>query len=134
MFLKVFGNSTANAVHFPVTMMLIESIQCTTAYFSILEPGTIIPVHQGLYKGVLRYHLGLIVPDDIENVFISVDGQTLHWREGDDIMFDDMYDHYVINNTNQPRAARAHTETHTTRRALRVRVCAHVVAILFYDI
>lgn len=35
----------------------------TTAFFSILEPKSHIPPHRGPYKGVLRYHLGLLVPE-----------------------------------------------------------------------
>ena len=32
------------------------------AMFSILSPRKHIPPHRGPYKGVLRYHLGLIIP------------------------------------------------------------------------
>ena len=34
--------------------------------FSILEPGKRIPLHTGPYNGVLRLHLGLVVPDPAE--------------------------------------------------------------------
>ena len=34
------------------------------AFFSILEPGKSIPAHEGPYCGYLRYHLGLIVPEE----------------------------------------------------------------------
>jgi len=43
-----------------------RALQCvpglTTAMFSIFEPGTRVPAHRGPYNGVLRLHLGLIVP------------------------------------------------------------------------
>jgi len=33
-----------------------------TAFFSILAPGKHLPAHRGPYKGVMRYHLGLLIP------------------------------------------------------------------------
>ena len=47
----------------PQTAALMRSIPgMTTAMFSILSPRKHILDHRGPYKGVLRYHLGLIVP------------------------------------------------------------------------
>ena len=103
LFLRVFNNDTTIISHFPVTKSLIDTCDCTTAYFSILEPGTTIPPHVGISRGVLRYHLGLIVPDDYKNCFIIVDGVKLHWTVGSDVMFDDLFLHEVQNNTNQQR-------------------------------
>jgi aspartyl/asparaginyl beta-hydroxylase (cupin superfamily) len=34
-----------------------------TAFFSILAPGKHLPAHRGPYKGVMRYHLGLLIPE-----------------------------------------------------------------------
>ena len=39
-----------------------------TAMISILSPRKHILDHRGPYKGVLRYHLGLIVPQDAESL------------------------------------------------------------------
>lgn len=104
LFLRVFNNDTEMVEHFPETIKLINSCPCTTAYFSMLEPGTHIPAHKGVYKGVYRYHLSLIAPRDWHNCFIIVDGKKLHWKEpGNDIMFDDMYLHEVYNNTSERR-------------------------------
>src|SRR6188508_287671 len=35
-----------------------------TAFFSVLEPRQHITPHWGYYKGFLRYHLGVIIPND----------------------------------------------------------------------
>lgn len=32
-----------------------------------------------------------------------MNGKVLHWREGEDLMFDDMFLHYAENNTTQQR-------------------------------
>ena len=54
----------------------------TTAMFSILSPRKHILDHRGPYKGVLRYHLGLIVPKDAEACRIRVGEDFRHWEAG----------------------------------------------------
>ena len=85
--------SDANCARCPETTRLIEAIPgMETAMFSILAPGKRIPPHTGPYKGVLRYHLGLVVPDaPVEQVGIRVGGETAGWSEGASLVFDDSY-------------------------------------------
>lgn len=88
----------------PKTTQLIESVPgMKTAFFSILGPGKHIPPHRGFYKGVLRYHLGLIVPTPEEKCRIRVGDSIRHWEEGKSLIFDDTYDHEVWNETNGRR-------------------------------
>jgi len=75
----------------------------TSASISILEPNTNIPPHRGYLKNILRYHLGIIIPTD-KKPFIVCDGIKYYWKEGEGIMFDDMYVHYVENPSNYRRA------------------------------
>ena len=50
----------------PRTAALMREIPgMSTAMFSILSPRKHILAHRGPYKGVLRYHLGLIVPQPL---------------------------------------------------------------------
>ena len=103
LYLRAFNKNTSIANYFPKTMNLINKCPCTLAFFSVIGPHTKLKPHIGIYKGVLRYHLGLIIPKKWNQCFIKVDGQTLYWHEGDDIMFDDMFLHHVENNTDEPR-------------------------------
>jgi len=103
LFLRIFGVDTDAAKLFPKTMKLINSCPCTLAFFSVFEPGTKLKPHVGVYKGVIRYHLPIIIPDDWHKCFINVNGQVLNWKEGEDLMFDDMFLHYAENNTKQQR-------------------------------
>ena len=48
-----------------------------------LSPRKHILDHRGPYKGVLRYHLGLIVPEDAESCRIRVGEDIRHWEEGE---------------------------------------------------
>ena len=74
-----------------------------TALFSILEPGKRLPSHRGPYNGVLRLHLGLIVPSAGQNLAIRVGSEIYQWQEGRVLIFDDAYEHEVWNNTDCSR-------------------------------
>ncbi len=105
-FLYGYGEKAEeNCARCPRTTELIEQVPgMTTAFFSILSPGKHIPAHRGPYKGVLRYHLGLKVPEPAEKCRIRVADQVVHWEEGDSIVFDDTYNHEVWNETDGERA------------------------------
>jgi ornithine lipid ester-linked acyl 2-hydroxylase len=88
----------------PKTAELMQRIPgMTTAMFSILSPRKHILDHRGPYKGVLRYHLGLIVPEDAESCKIRVGEDFCHWREGQSMIFDDTFNHEVWNATDETR-------------------------------
>lgn len=97
-------DSADNCARCPGTARLLRAVPgAKTAFFSILKPGTHIPAHCGPYKGVIRYHLGLIVPQPAENCRIRVGDTTTHWEEGKSLMFDDTYEHEVWNDTHGMR-------------------------------
>ncbi len=84
----------------PQTARLVAQVPgMLTAFFSILEPGKHIPPHRGPYKGILRYHLGLIVPEPVACCRLRVGDQYRTWREGGSLVFDDTYEHEVWNDT-----------------------------------
>jgi len=74
-----------------------------SALISIIAPGAYIPPHSDPAKGVIRYHLAFKVPKNRQNCFIEVNGQRYHWEEGKGVLFDDVYDHWVQNGTNEYR-------------------------------
>lgn len=94
-----------NRRHCPETTRLLEQVpEMRTAMFSILSPGKHIPPHRGAYNGLLRYHLGLRVPEPHDKCRIRIADQTVAWREGESIVFDDTYNHEVWNDTDGIRA------------------------------
>lgn len=96
--------SDANGARCPRTAALLGSIPgLTTAFFSILSPGKHIGLHRGPWRGVLRYHLALKVPDPPSAAGITVDRETAHWEEGRSLLFDDGYDHEAWNDTDGVR-------------------------------
>jgi aspartyl/asparaginyl beta-hydroxylase (cupin superfamily) len=86
-----------NASRCPRTSAAIAAIpNVFQAFFSILEPGKSIPEHEGPYCGYLRYHLGMIVPEDSPPQ-IRVRDQHYTWQERQSMLFDDSWNHEVIN-------------------------------------
>jgi beta-hydroxylase len=93
-----------NCARCPETTRLLKTIPgLQTAFFSIFDGATHLPEHRGNFKGVLRYHLGLIVPEPAEACAIRVGGDLAHWAEGKSLVFDDSHPHEAWNRTNAPR-------------------------------
>ena len=86
------------------TAELLEQIPgLRTAFFSILAPKTRLTPHRGPFKGVLRYHLALIVPDDPQTCGIRVGNELRHWRTGRSLVFDDTHTHEAWNDADEVR-------------------------------
>ncbi|MBD2462548.1 aspartyl/asparaginyl beta-hydroxylase domain-containing protein [Oscillatoria sp. FACHB-1407] len=105
-FFWAFGfKSKVNCDRCPETTKLLKKIPgLKVAFFSILAPGKHIPEHYGKHKGLIRYHLGLKVPEPREKCRIRVADQYAHWEEGKSLIFDDTYMHEVWNDTDGYRA------------------------------
>lgn len=88
----------------PKTAALLQKIPgLQTAFFSILAPGKHVPRHKGITKGVLRCHLGLVVPRERQQCYMDVGGVRCVWEEGQALVFDDRYPHEVHNDTTEER-------------------------------
>ena len=104
LYFKWLGDMNSHArVLCPESCKIIESLPgVKIAMFSVLNPGAHIKLHNGPYKGMLRYHLGLKTPND-DDCFICIGGHRYSWRDGEGILFDDTRKHYVRNDTNETR-------------------------------
>jgi ornithine lipid ester-linked acyl 2-hydroxylase len=92
-----------NLARCPHTQAVVEQIPgLNSAFFSILAPGTHIPDHRGVTKGLITCHLGLIVPRD-GDVRMRVHDRIVRWAEGETLVFDDTYQHEVWNDTSGTR-------------------------------
>lgn len=104
--LRMFGkDNIENQNKCPITREILrDNPEILTAFFSIMEPHKTLPSHYGPFKGILRYHLGLLIPPkEAGNCFISVDNIIYEWKEGEGILFDETYKHFVMNQTDYPR-------------------------------
>jgi ornithine lipid ester-linked acyl 2-hydroxylase len=96
--------SDANIALCPETWRLVQQIPgLKTAMFSIFQPGKRLPPHRGPYNGVLRLHLGLLVPEHDRNLGIRIGSEERSWNEGSVLVFDDAYEHEAWNETGKPR-------------------------------
>jgi aspartyl/asparaginyl beta-hydroxylase (cupin superfamily) len=96
--------SETNIALCPETWRIVRQIPgLKTAMFSIFEPGKRLPPHRGPYNGVLRLHLGLLVPEHDGNLGIRIGPETRTWDEGSVLIFDDAYEHEVWNDTGNVR-------------------------------
>lgn len=104
-FFYAFGNKEKeNCARCPETVRILDKIPgMNTAMFSILGPGKHIPPHRGPYKGVLRYHLGLIIPKPDGSCRIRVGSDVRPWKEGKSLIFDDSHEHEVWNDSDSYR-------------------------------
>ena len=88
----------------PETWRILQKIPgMKSAMFSIFEPGKHLPPHRGPYNGVLRFHLGLVVPDQPDKIGIRIDKEVCHWKEGEALIFDDAYEHEAWNHSDSVR-------------------------------
>ena len=104
-FLIGYGNRIEeNIARAPKTSELVGKIPgLNSAFFSILAPGSAITPHRGVTKAFITGHLGLVVPKDRKALWMRVDDQRLHWKEGKWLLFDDTYEHEVVNNSDETR-------------------------------
>lgn len=80
----------------PATTTACRSIPgLENAGFSRFLPGTHLYPHRGELSGVLRCHLGLVVPDG--EVAIRFGDEARTWREGRCLVFDDGFEHEAWN-------------------------------------
>ncbi len=104
-FLYGFGQQLKkNCAQAPFTTSLLEKVpNIEISWFSILSPGYHIPPHRGVTKGILRVHLGLIIPKEQKQCRIRVDNQIQHWEPGKIFVLDDTFEHEVWNDTEDER-------------------------------
>lgn len=119
---KTEGFIEENCQRCPETAALLKKIpRIKQAFFSILYPGQHIKAHTGYYYGFLRYHLGVMIPDNNrdEKCWLRVnddieanekrDKSTIDdcakyfWKNGEGVIFNDNYLHDAANESDQIR-------------------------------
>jgi beta-hydroxylase len=87
----------------PNTVELLKGIPAVKgAMFALLDPRSHLNPHRDPFAGSMRYHLGLVTPNS-DTCFISVDGERYFWKDGEAVLFDETYIHFVENNTDETR-------------------------------
>jgi beta-hydroxylase len=87
----------------PKTVEILQKVPAVHgAMFAYLPKRAQLSRHADPIAVSLRYHLGLATPNS-DACFINVDGSNQSWRDGQVLMFDETYLHYVRNDTDSDR-------------------------------
>lgn len=103
-YLKWYGDYLPSALRTcPKTVEILKQAPSVKAamFASLPSGGKLVP-HRDPFAGSLRYHLGLVTPND-DDCFILVDGQKHSWRDGKGVLFDETYIHEAHNKTEDNR-------------------------------
>ena len=88
----------------PRTAELVSRVPgLNSAFFSILVPHTHLPTHTGVSKAFLTCHLGIQVPRESDKCRMRVLDRWLEWEEGKCLIFDDVFEHEVSNESDETR-------------------------------
>lgn len=103
-YLKWYDASHPSAARYcPRTVEILRGIpSIKAAMFAELPPGAHLHKHRDPYGGSLRYHLGLVTPNN-DSCWIEVDGTRYSWRDGQSVVFDETYIHEAHNESDCDR-------------------------------
>ena len=93
-----------NAERLPVLASMLRTIPgLRAALVSSLGPWARLAPHRGPNKGVLRVHLGLVVPGPPGRAILRAGDQVAAYEEGRCLVFDDTFEHAVENRADSMR-------------------------------
>jgi hypothetical protein len=103
-FVKQSGELYDLLNNYPTLKNALDNKLIFNAGISILDPHISIPQHVGYFKGFLRYQVCIETNDnDLNKPYIICGDQKYTWKTGEGILFDDMFNHYVVNNSDSRR-------------------------------
>ncbi len=89
---------------FPFTSSVIDKIpNIVFAAISILPPHTELAPHYGDTNGIVRTHLGLVIPAPHPQIAIKVGEEERGWKDGELLCFINVQKHSVWNRTDERR-------------------------------
>jgi aspartyl/asparaginyl beta-hydroxylase (cupin superfamily) len=101
--LKGAGDAIANRERCPRTVEVLGRIPVVLqAFFSIMDPGKVVPPHRGPSFGFLRYHMAFKVSEE-KPPTLRVKDRFHTWKEGECMIFDDTWEHEVLNESPESR-------------------------------
>lgn len=93
---KLFDQWGPLASRMPTLKKIIEKHpELILIHISVMDPGTVLPRHEGISPAVVRYHLPIQIPHG-DNVYLNLDNHKVNWIVGEGFVFDDCLPHGVI--------------------------------------
>ena len=108
--LRAYGvDNAANQARCPATAFLLrDRPHILSATLSFLEAHKHIPPHRGPFRGILRFHLGVVIAkkaDGSSGSRLLIDGKLYPLEEGSTLLWDDTFEHAAWNDADSIRAA-----------------------------
>ncbi len=108
--LKAYGVAVPeNLARCPSLAALLEQTpDVVSAVISLVDGHKHIPPHRGPFRGILRFHLGLFVPQLLDGrpaTVLRVDGVEHRIGDANSLLWDDTYEHELRNESDQLRIA-----------------------------
>mgnify|MGYP000459735610 CR=1 FL=1 len=116
----------------PKTTKLLRSIpNLVSASFNLLDADSDILPHFGDTDGIMRCHLGLIIPGSLPEVGFEVNGEKKSWKEGAVLIFCDAHQHRAWNHSKKERYILLFDVIRPEFASQKNTICAKVLASLF---
>lgn len=108
--LKAYGVGVPeNLARMPgLNALLGQCPEVKSAAISYLAPRKHIPRHRGPFRGIMRFHLGLDVPLQIDGTpatVMVINDEERRIGDGEGMLWDDTFPHEVTNHSDSPRVA-----------------------------
>ncbi|TPN20832.1 aspartyl/asparaginyl beta-hydroxylase domain-containing protein [Mesorhizobium sp. B2-3-3] len=98
-----------NLERMPTLSRLLSACpEVKSAAVSFLAPQKHIPPHRGPFRGIMRFHLGLVIPKQADGrpaTIMMIDHEEKRIADGECMLWDDTFEHEVMNNADQARVA-----------------------------
>lgn len=91
-----------------LSRLLSECPEVKSAAVSFLAPRKHIPPHRGPFRGIMRFHLGLVIPklaDGRPATIMMINHEEKRIADGECLLWDDTFEHEVMNSADQARIA-----------------------------
>jgi aspartyl/asparaginyl beta-hydroxylase (cupin superfamily) len=116
----------------PITTKTLNAIPgIVSSSFNMLDANAEILPHYGDTDGVMRCHLGLIVPGELPEVGFEVENEQKSWEEGKLIFFCDAHHHRAWNNSDKQRFILLFDVIRPEYLSRQRTICSKVLASLF---
>ncbi len=116
----------------PITTKTLDKIPgIVSASFNKLSAQSEIKEHFGDTDGIIRCHLGLVIPGELPEVGFQVNDKSVSWEEGKLLIFCDAHKHKAWNNAHDERYILLFDVIRPEYLHKKKIICAKVLASLF---
>lgn len=126
-----FLRNRENCARLPITDSIVRQIpDMSMAQVAVLNPQTRVKAHFGDTNGVLRMHMGIVVPAGLPNVGIRMQREDHPWEEGKVFAISISHRHFAWNDTDHHRIVLVVDRVRPEYSEQRFAVAANALAVI----